>query len=1099
MMSTSGKKSPKMTRGANDVVHLLSNLPPATSTDVCKLCAADIDSDEETEDQESHRNKSSDTASNSARSGSDSAAATDSAAASRKSSEKSNQQQQQQNQEAQKGNEIPQSDTQAVLSKIDITKLQNLAQFNVTFYPHATRHSVLNRPIKFNFRIPMAYPSTPPVIRCTSRWFLDSYSSYFQINPDDGRIKLAILQGNTSNGNYFGSRSSKGEEEIDAIGWLRTYNLASVAYALHQQLADPLKISTRLVTIGKNCVAHQPLTSGNQDTPKERNAEVRKEPFLSWGQSEAKGRRPQMEDAMNAGVEVNVSNLMELLRVGNSNITAQRETIIKDSNETVERSAHLFGVYDGHGGSRVSEFIAEQMQKVLEESLSNISQKECIQQHILSNNSTMWGDPLAKKETPLSPDLRLASAILHGLRRTFSSLDAEYTKSLIEHAEKFASKMGTSATEAFGLGQMESDAPEANSDSILSSWPCPLPSVQDCKTASMLDGSGSTVCACVIVRPKGSTAGETGPGSDSEDSQSQALSKKGIIQRNINRLIYREPLTVGATDFSLPLGPKMTQYNFGNSEVDAAALSSASKAFEDNDTSGFAVLAHAGDSRAVMAVKVADHYDGTSLRSKMIALELTHDHKADPGARPDETARIAAAGGAVMAGRVSGRLAVARAVGDPSLKWGVNTKVELKEGDSKRKPASLAEKIDTNYPPLLVTSDPELCLLPLDSTCCFLILACDGLWDVVTSQDAVNEVTAVIRDHENRGGDSADIHAPAAAASQKLVHLALEKGSMDNVSVSVVLLREPQEIVTDSKEIPVSTAAVNIWTHYDAEEDIENPSATLLNNALQGNSKPPEKNAGSSTSSNKPRRTSSTSSEENTSGSHEPRSAHQPVGAPRNPANPFAGRRNKGSARSRDTSSTIAASKSNSADTGDKSKDKDVTAQVSSTPRNSQSESSTASKDSMSKTAPTPSHRQGDTFRKSASRGLLGSNSDSTSEAPKKHDSLSALTLESIPTKHSKKRTEPQSARSLLKREHFIGEEDTLDNLMAEARQTSQGPSSEHRPGPRGTDSSTRRRSTPQLSAAMAVSPTHPVSQQSSHSRKAGRQNSQRNELARFM
>jgi len=54
-----------------------------------------------------------------------------------------------------------------------------------------------------------------------------------------------------------------------------------------------------------------------------------------------------------------------------------------------------------------------------------------------------------------------------------------------------------------------------------------------------------------------------------------------------------------------------------------------------------------------------------------------------------------------------------------------------------------------------------------------LILACDGLWDVCGDQEAVDCIK----------GDT-----DAAIASEKLVNLAIGKGSKDNVSVMVVIL-----------------------------------------------------------------------------------------------------------------------------------------------------------------------------------------------------------------------------------------------------------------------------------------------------------------------
>lgn len=1073
-----GRRGPKLTRGASDLVHLLGQLPPATSTDVCKLCAVEDDSDEEEEETErQHRLQGGHT---------------------RKSSDTSAGNKAGKNQSTRHLGEVSSGSESTILSRLDISKLQNLSQFNITFYPHPTRHALLNKPIKFNVsrgtsrtlarwsrflltidfplqcRIPMAYPSSPPVVRCVSKWFLDSHSSYFQINPDDGRVKLAILQANTSNGNYFGARTHDVQDGVDAVGWLRTYNLASAAYALHQQLQDPLKISPRLVTIGDNCVAnkesHSFLGNVNESSIRD-NA-----PVLNWGQAEAKGRRPQMEDAMNAGVEIDISKHINLLNAfDGSKVASQGGTISRDASSTIERSAHLFGVYDGHGGSRVSEYIAEQMQRILQNNLNRVCEQDCIQQSILKNNRDMWGQQLEKKKASLSADFRLAAIILHALRCTFSSLDAEYTRSLIEHAEKFASKMGTSATEAFGLNSGWNDASESQGDSILPSWPCDLPTEQECRTAAMLDGSGSTVCACLIVRPRETSVVGNTPNTEhnSGSATESSLTKKGVVEKNINRLIYKEPLRVGATDFSLPLGNKMSTYNFGYNDVDTAAILSASSSFESNDTAGFAVLAHAGDSRAVMAVQTTDG-EG---QFRLIALELTHDHKAEPSARPDETARIAAAGGAVMQGRVSGRLAVARAVGDPSLKWGVDTKMELKEGSTKRTASSVPERVETHYPPLLVTSDPELCLLPLDSTCSFLILACDGLWDVVSSQDAVNEVVMVVKNWSKTA--SKDKNEAAATASQRLVDLALEKGTMDNVSVSVVLLQDPMSIVSRNND--VETDAVNIWQHYDAEDDIENTSATLLNKALQHSQQSSREVMPATSSKDVKKSTSSahgteTDKQESEIPEKRKRGSHKPVGAAKNPANPFA-RESRKPKPSQSSSGTTAKST-------DPATPSTVTDHVG-TYGVTVGEGTTSTKPSNSTHASsnrptTDQTRQSETFKHSGNRALEGSYSSRKADLHKKQDSLSSRVLQSnMPESTAKSNQQPKSARHVLDRPHsYSGPgDDTLSNLLAsvqrETSPTQQGQSggTHTQPSASRASSHTRRRSTPLISASLAVSP----------------------------
>lgn len=95
--------------------------------------------------------------------------------------------------------------------------------------------------------------------------------------------------------------------------------------------------------------------------------------------------------------------------------------------------------------------------------------------------------------------------------------------------------------------------------------------------------------------------------------------------------------------------------------------------------------------------------------------QLSYDHKP---ANEIENNRIVAAGGWVEFNRVNGNLALSRALGD----------FVFKKNDKK----TAEEQIVTANPDILVkdiTSDHE-----------FLILACDGIWDVLSNQEVVDFV-----------------------------------------------------------------------------------------------------------------------------------------------------------------------------------------------------------------------------------------------------------------------------------------------------------------------------------------------------------------------
>ncbi|KAL9359087.1 hypothetical protein Peur_047210 [Populus x canadensis] len=138
------------------------------------------------------------------------------------------------------------------------------------------------------------------------------------------------------------------------------------------------------------------------------------------------------------------------------------------------------------------------------------------------------------------------------------------------------------------------------------------------------------------------------------------------------------------------------------------------------------LVANVGDSR-VVACRAGS------------AIPLSIDHKPD---RSDERQRIEEAGGFVVwAGtwRVGGVLAVSRAFGDKLLKPYVVAEPEIQE-----------EEIDGVE---------------------FIIVASDGLWNVLTNKDAV----ALVQDITD-----------AEAASRKLIQEAYARGSTDNITCVVV-------------------------------------------------------------------------------------------------------------------------------------------------------------------------------------------------------------------------------------------------------------------------------------------------------------------------
>uniref|UniRef100_A0A3Q2Y842 Protein phosphatase 1B n=1 Tax=Hippocampus comes TaxID=109280 RepID=A0A3Q2Y842_HIPCM len=147
-----------------------------------------------------------------------------------------------------------------------------------------------------------------------------------------------------------------------------------------------------------------------------------------------------------------------------------------------------------------------------------------------------------------------------------------------------------------------------------------------------------------------------------------------------------------------------------------------------------------GDSRAVLS---RDNKVGFS----------TQDHKP---CNPREKERIQKAGGSVMIQRVNGSLAVSRALGDYDYKC-VDGKGPTEQ---------------------LVSPEPEVCVLERAAEGDeFVVLACDGIWDVMSNEELCEFVRSrllVCEDLEK--------------VCNAVVDTCLHKGSRDNMSVVLVCL-----------------------------------------------------------------------------------------------------------------------------------------------------------------------------------------------------------------------------------------------------------------------------------------------------------------------
>jgi serine/threonine protein phosphatase PrpC len=151
-------------------------------------------------------------------------------------------------------------------------------------------------------------------------------------------------------------------------------------------------------------------------------------------------------------------------------------------------------------------------------------------------------------------------------------------------------------------------------------------------------------------------------------------------------------------------------------------------------------IANTGDTRAILhregnnTMKYFAHlgtaYGGTtSTSTNKRVIDLSFDRKATDA---EEIIRIVREGGFVLNGRVLGSLAVSRAFGDVLLK--VPSKLTATTDQSSKQNSSL-----TRYRYVIV--DPEISSFTPCIDDRFVVVATDGLWDVMSSVDVDNYVT----------------------------------------------------------------------------------------------------------------------------------------------------------------------------------------------------------------------------------------------------------------------------------------------------------------------------------------------------------------------
>jgi len=204
------------------------------------------------------------------------------------------------------------------------------------------------------------------------------------------------------------------------------------------------------------------------------------------------------------------------------------------------------------------------------------------------------------------------------------------------------------------------------------------------------------------------------------------------------------------------------------------------------------VCTNAGDSRAVYS------------RSNHRAVPLSYDHKPED---EDEERRIREAGGYVSGGRVEGDLAVSRGLGDYRFK-DLDAVLSGAEGERTPRGTSILQRTiastlqeqgggEEEDMPMLRPSEQKVSPVPdiivqnrdpkEDE---FIVIACDGIWDVLTNQECVRMVADIFGEGEGDLG----------LVCEEVLDLCLIKGSKDNMTAAVIKL--PKQVIGEGGGVP---------------------------------------------------------------------------------------------------------------------------------------------------------------------------------------------------------------------------------------------------------------------------------------------------------
>lgn len=433
----------------------------------------------------------------------------------------------------------------------------------------------------------------------------------------------------------------------------------------------------------------------------------------------------------------------------------------------------FFAVFDGHAGPKVSAHSADNL---LDTILQGIQQQfqptnNTQQQPNIPKTAPSWG-----YESGLSPEEEQIVAIVDLVMGRTAEITTTTTNTTTTN---------TTATDPFQNSGKGETSPSSVTDATTT----------DIETTATTTPETTTTKDSIIDTTIETPATSDNNNQTTTDNSTTTTSSATQQQESLNTNHHKSEtsgIETPTIQFSKPIAnselTKVTKaIHDGFLQLDAKM-----RALPGEDRSGSTAVcamispdhfffANCGDSRAVLSRNGEAYFS-------------TEDHKP---INPGERERIQNAGGSVMIQRVNGSLAVSRALGD----------FEYKQVEGK----GPCEQ--------LVSPEPEVTIetrqLQYDE---FLVLACDGIFDVMSNEELCDFIRYQLR-----------IHKDLEYICSSVIDTCLHKGSRDNMSIVLVVLPGAPTV---TKEAIEQDEQLNRQIREEVEEIMKEEPAVSLTGVL---------------------------------------------------------------------------------------------------------------------------------------------------------------------------------------------------------------------------------------------------------------------------